>query len=62
VARGLRRDRRDHRGQVFQAARARERRCEEALSWGISRGIVDLFAQHLFLHEIKGIAKANSPN
>jgi hypothetical protein len=30
-----------------------ERHCEEALSWGVSRGIVDLFAQYLFLHEIE---------
>ena len=27
-----------------------ERRCEGALSWGISQAIVDLFAQCLFLH------------
>jgi hypothetical protein len=30
-----------------------ERRCEEALSWGISQAIVDLFAQYLFLHPIE---------
>jgi hypothetical protein len=29
------------------------RRCEEALSWGISQAIVDLFAQYLFLHPIE---------
>jgi hypothetical protein len=30
-----------------------QRRCKEALSWGVSRGIVDLFAQYLFLHPIE---------